>query len=191
MIAASARQLGGVTNCFVGVGLPNIVCNLAQRTVAPDAAARLRVGRVRRPARTAPALDRRPHAGDGLHRDHQHVRAVRVLPAGRADRRRVPRRRADRSLRQPQHHGDRRLRHPKVRLPGLRRRVRDRDPREADARDHAAGAALVRGHARLPHLARGTAATLPTTPRAAGTAAVPPASSPTWAPTASTRPRGR
>ncbi|MDP9297436.1 MAG: CoA-transferase subunit beta [Actinomycetota bacterium] len=36
MIAASARQLRGVRNCFVGVGLPNIVCNLAQRTVAPD-----------------------------------------------------------------------------------------------------------------------------------------------------------
>jgi glutaconate CoA-transferase subunit B len=36
MIVASARQLAGVTNCFVGVGLPNIVCNLAQRTVAPD-----------------------------------------------------------------------------------------------------------------------------------------------------------
>jgi glutaconate CoA-transferase, subunit B len=36
MIAASARLLGGVANCFVGVGLPNIVCNLAQRTVAPD-----------------------------------------------------------------------------------------------------------------------------------------------------------
>ena len=36
MIAASARQLRGVTNCFVGVGLPNIVCNLAQRTVAPS-----------------------------------------------------------------------------------------------------------------------------------------------------------
>jgi len=36
MIAASARQLGGVRNCFVGVGLPNIVCNLAQRTVARD-----------------------------------------------------------------------------------------------------------------------------------------------------------
>jgi len=35
MIAASARQLSGVTNCFVGVGLPNIVCNLAQRTVSP------------------------------------------------------------------------------------------------------------------------------------------------------------
>lgn len=36
MIAASARGLAGATNCFVGVGLPNIVCNLAQRTVAPD-----------------------------------------------------------------------------------------------------------------------------------------------------------
>ena len=36
MIAASARQLDQVRNCFVGVGLPNIVCNLAQRTVSPD-----------------------------------------------------------------------------------------------------------------------------------------------------------
>ncbi len=36
MIAASARQLAGVRNCFVGVGLPNIVCNLAQRTVSPE-----------------------------------------------------------------------------------------------------------------------------------------------------------
>jgi glutaconate CoA-transferase subunit B len=36
MIAASARQLAGVRNCFVGVGLPNIVCNLAQRTVASE-----------------------------------------------------------------------------------------------------------------------------------------------------------
>jgi glutaconate CoA-transferase subunit B len=36
MIAASARQLAGERNCFVGVGLPNIVCNLAQRTVSKD-----------------------------------------------------------------------------------------------------------------------------------------------------------
>src|SRR2546425_11849361 len=36
MIAASARGLKGAKNCFVGVGLPNIVCNLAQRTVARD-----------------------------------------------------------------------------------------------------------------------------------------------------------
>ncbi len=36
MIAASARGLEGAKNCFVGVGLPNIVCNLAKRTVARD-----------------------------------------------------------------------------------------------------------------------------------------------------------
>src|ERR671934_2581062 len=36
MIVASARLLDRVRNCFVGVGLPNIVCNLAQRTVAPE-----------------------------------------------------------------------------------------------------------------------------------------------------------
>jgi glutaconate CoA-transferase subunit B len=36
MIAASARRLSGAANCFVGVGLPNIVCNLAQRTVSKD-----------------------------------------------------------------------------------------------------------------------------------------------------------
>src|SRR6266542_6731637 len=36
MIVASARQLAGERVCFVGVGLPNIACNLAQRTVAPE-----------------------------------------------------------------------------------------------------------------------------------------------------------
>ena len=36
MIAASARTLARERMCFVGVGLPNIVCNLAQRTVAPE-----------------------------------------------------------------------------------------------------------------------------------------------------------
>ena len=32
---ASARQLAGERVCFVGVGPPNIACNLARRTVAP------------------------------------------------------------------------------------------------------------------------------------------------------------
>ena len=35
MIAASARQLAGERVCFVGIGPPNIACNLAKRTVAP------------------------------------------------------------------------------------------------------------------------------------------------------------
>jgi len=36
MIVASARQLAGERVCFVGVGPPNIACNLAKRTAAPD-----------------------------------------------------------------------------------------------------------------------------------------------------------
>lgn len=36
MIVAAARALAGVRTVFVGVGLPNIACNLARRTVAPD-----------------------------------------------------------------------------------------------------------------------------------------------------------
>ncbi|GAC1466591.1 MAG: CoA-transferase subunit beta [Ktedonobacteraceae bacterium] len=36
MIVSAARALYGVQTVFVGVGLPNIACNLARRTVAPD-----------------------------------------------------------------------------------------------------------------------------------------------------------
>lgn len=36
MIAASARELADARVVFVGIGLPNIACNLAQRTLAPE-----------------------------------------------------------------------------------------------------------------------------------------------------------
>jgi len=36
MIINAARALSGVHTVFVGVGLPNIACNLGQHTVAPD-----------------------------------------------------------------------------------------------------------------------------------------------------------
>ena len=36
MITASARALQGERIVFVGVGMPNIACNLARRTVAPN-----------------------------------------------------------------------------------------------------------------------------------------------------------
>jgi glutaconate CoA-transferase, subunit B len=36
MIVAAARELAGAKVVFVGVGLPNVACNLAQRTVALD-----------------------------------------------------------------------------------------------------------------------------------------------------------
>ena len=34
MIVAAARALAGTRTVLVGVGLPNVACNLAQRTVA-------------------------------------------------------------------------------------------------------------------------------------------------------------
>jgi glutaconate CoA-transferase subunit B len=36
MIVAAARALEGVRTVFVGVGMPNVACNLARMTVAPD-----------------------------------------------------------------------------------------------------------------------------------------------------------
>ena len=36
MIIAAARALAGVRTVFVGVGMPNVACNLARLTVAPE-----------------------------------------------------------------------------------------------------------------------------------------------------------
>lgn len=36
MVVAAARHLAGVRNCFVGIGIPNLACSLAKRSVAPD-----------------------------------------------------------------------------------------------------------------------------------------------------------
>ena len=78
MIVASARQLAGERVCFVGVGPPNIACNLAKRTVAPDLELLYEAGRLRgaSPARLPlsigdPTLVTGSLAGD------EHVRAVR------------------------------------------------------------------------------------------------------------------
>ena len=110
MIAASARLLGRRAELLRRR-------RAAEYRVQPRAAHRrsrapagVRVGRVRRASRTASAVDRRPDARDRVDRRDVDVRAVRLLPPGGADRRRIPRRRADRSVRQPQHDGDRRLR---------------------------------------------------------------------------------
>ena len=35
MVIVAARHLSGASNCFVGVGLPNLACNLARQTTAP------------------------------------------------------------------------------------------------------------------------------------------------------------
>ena len=174
MIAASARAARRRANCFVGVGLPNIACNLAQRTVAPDLRAGVRVGRVRRPARAAAAVDRRPDARHRLARGHLACSScsrstcrrglidVGFLGGAQIDRF---------GNLNTTVIGD--YAQPEGAPAGLGRRVRDRDPREADPRDHAAGAAFVRRARSTSGPRPGTAATPRTTPRADGTGSGP------------------
>ena len=145
MIAAAARALGGVRTVFVGVGLPNIACNLARHTVAPQLELDLRGRRVWRAAFAAAALDRRPNAGERGDLGGVDGRSVWAVPARRPGRGGAAGRRAGRSLRQPEHHGDRRLRRAEGAPAGQRRRMRDRDQRAAIAvRSLPAEAARVR-----------------------------------------------
>ena len=121
-------------------------CGLQPRASHARAGRRadLRVRHDRHAARGAAALDRRRRA----RRDGRLRRAaaggVQLLPAGRARRRRVSRRRADRSLRQPQQHGDRPLR--SARHAAARRgwRTGDRRACAADVRRHEGDAAQLR-----------------------------------------------
>ena len=79
------------------------------------------------------------------------------LQPGR-DRRRLPRRGPDRPLRQHQHHRDRRrYDHPKVRLPGRRRRAGDRRLVRRGDRRRPPDPARVRRARRLRHLGRASA----------------------------------
>ena len=120
----------------------------------PRPGARLRGRRVRRAPGATPALDRRPddrHRRDG---GHEHVGALRLLPAGRPDRRRLPGRGPDRPLREHQHDRHRRVRAPEDAAARVGRRLRDRDQRAPGLRDHAPVGALLRGADRLPDLAR-------------------------------------
>ena len=85
MIAASARQLAGEHNCFVGIGLPNIVCNLAQRTVSPDLQLVYESGVFGARPERLPLSIGDPTLVIGLDGRDLDVRAVRLLPAGGAD----------------------------------------------------------------------------------------------------------
>ena len=152
MIAASARQLGGVSNCFVGVGLPNIVCNLAQRTVAPELQLVYESGVFgARPERLPLSIGDPTLATGSTAVTSMFELFAFYLQAGLIDVAFLGGR-PDRPPRQPQHHGDRRLRRADRPPAGIRGRLRDRDPCPPDPGDHAAGATLVRGAARLPHL---------------------------------------
>ncbi len=173
MVVAAARALRNTDICFVGIGMPSAACNLARLTHAPDITLDLRIRHDRHQARRAAAVDRRRRTV--RHRAHHGLGAgdVPLLAAGRAHHGGLPRRRADRPLRQSQHHGGRPLRQAEDAAARRRRRAGDRGRLRRDFHHHAAGAAQLRQQARFLHLASATA-------RAA-----------TSAPASASRPRGR
>ena len=127
MTVAAARALrDGAGRASSASGCPSTAANLARTHARPRPRAGLRVGHDRRQARRAAAVDRRRRAGRDRRRRGQRARDVQLLAAARPDRRRLPRRRPDRPLRQHQHDGDRRLRPPEGAPARRRRRARDR-----------------------------------------------------------------
>src|SRR5262245_31215333 len=82
------------------------------------ARARVRERDDRSEADPAAALDRRRRARRNGRRSRFGAGDLRLLAPGGPDRRRLPRRRADRSLREPEQHRDRPYASPKVRPPG-------------------------------------------------------------------------
>ena len=112
--------------CFVGIGAPSAACNLARLTHAPGITLIYESGTIATKPNVLPlsigdgelcetALTTVLGAGD-----------VPLLAAGRPHHRRLPRRRADRPLRQPQHHRGRPLRQAEGAAARRRRRARDR-----------------------------------------------------------------
>ena len=63
MVVTAARLLRDGDVVFVGIGLPNLACNLARRTHAPNLNLIYEAGVDRRAAGAAAALDRRPVPG--------------------------------------------------------------------------------------------------------------------------------
>ena len=136
MTVAAARALRNDDVCFVGIGAPSAACNLARLTHAPGHHADLRIRHHRHQAGRPAAVDRRRRAlRDGA--DHRlGAGDVPLLAAGRPGHRRLPRRRPDRPLRQPQHHRRRRLRQAEGAAARRRRRAGDRRPLRRDLHHH-------------------------------------------------------
>jgi len=85
MVVTAARLLRDSDVVFVGIGLPNLACNLARRTHAPNLNLIYEAGVIGAQPARLPLLDWRPvpglRRGGGL----LDVRSVRVLLAARQD----------------------------------------------------------------------------------------------------------
>ena len=149
MSVAAARALRDVTACFVGIGLPSTGANLARRTHAPDLVLVYEAGAVgAKPPRLPLSI------GDGMLAETAddivaRARDLQLLGPARPDRRRLPRRRPDRPLRQHQHDRDRATTTTRRCACRRRRRAGDRRVVRRGDRDRAPEPAGVRGEGRL------------------------------------------
>ena len=118
MCVLAAREIKDSDVVFVGIGLPNLACNLARNTHAPNMTLIYESGAVgAQPDRVPPSIGD-PGPGHGLPHGLLDGRRLPVLPAERQDPSRLPGRRPGRQARQHQHDRGRPVRAPKVRLPG-------------------------------------------------------------------------
>lgn len=151
MVAEAARQLGDGEVVFVGIGLPNLACNLARRLHAPKLVLIYESGAVGAEPERVPVSIGDPALVTG---------AVSVcsmfdvfynyLQGGRIDVGFLQGAQIDRyGNLNTTVIGD--YAHPSA-TAGKRRRLRDRDPRQEGLRHRAAGPAQLPGAARLPDL---------------------------------------
>ncbi len=135
---------------FIGVGRPSTAAMLARMVHNPDLVLVYESGTIGAKPFNIPIS-----IGDGelaQTADVDRVRAgdVQLLDRAGPDRRRVPRRGADRSLCESQHHGHRRLRAAEDPAAGRGRRARDRRQLRRGDRDRVAQPPDVRRATRLP-----------------------------------------
>ncbi len=154
MTAVAARELRDGEVVFVGIGLPNLACNLARATHAPSLVLIYESGAVGAvPARLPmsigdPALVTGALMVCGMADIFQFFLQNGRIEVG------LPGRRAGGPLRQHQHDGGRRLREAQSAAPGERRRGGDRRARAAHARDRARVEARVPGGRGFHHESR-------------------------------------
>ena len=178
MTIAAARALRNEDVCFVGIGMPSAACNLARLTHAPDITLIYESGTIAHQAGRAAALDRRRRTVRDRADHRVGAGDVPLLAAGRAHHRRLPRRRADRPLRQPQHHGGRPLRQAEGAAAGRRRRAGDRDRLRRDLHHHGAGASAASSTSSTSSPRSATARAATTAPGSASRPRARPSSSP-------------
>ena len=150
MIVAAARELAGQHVCFVGVGLPNIAVNLAKRTVSPDMELVYEAGVFgARPARLPlsigdPTIVTGATAVTSMFELFAFYLQGGLIDVGFLGAAQIDRFGNINTTVIGEYD------HPKTRLPGQRRRMRDRDQRPPGLRHHAPERPLVRREDRLP-----------------------------------------